>query len=133
MMLTEALMQTELLTRRAYQQPHQRVEKVLQYLQAYYQEDVRLAQVAELVDMPEVSFCRFLKQRTGKTFVENLHAIRLGHAARLLVHTTRPIAEIASACGFNQPSYFNRIFRRIHACTPQEFRQRYGLGAVGKN
>ncbi|WP_207434287.1 helix-turn-helix domain-containing protein [Sabulibacter ruber] len=107
-------------------QSNVKVEKVLQYLQACYREEVRLAEVAELVDMAEESFCRFLKQRTGKTFVENLHAIRLGHATRMLVQTSQPITQIALACGFNQPSYFNRIFRRTHACTPQEFRKRYG-------
>ena len=51
--------------------------------------------------------------------------IRLSYAARELVGTTRPIAEICFASGFNNVSNFNRIFKKNKGITPKEFREIY--------
>jgi AraC-like DNA-binding protein len=102
-----------------------RIEKVQEYIQTNFDKDVTLADVSKLVNMPEVSFCRFFKKRTGKTFVDNLNEVRLGYASRMLIETTLTIAEISLKCGFNNLSYFNRIFKRKNGCTPKEFRHNY--------
>ncbi|MFC0186535.1 helix-turn-helix transcriptional regulator [Pseudarcicella hirudinis] len=57
--------------------------------------------------------------------MESLNDIRLGHASRLLIDTTLTIAEISFKCGYNNLSYFNRIFKKKHGCTPKEFREDY--------
>jgi AraC-like DNA-binding protein len=102
-----------------------RIEKVFAYMRDNYQKDVNLAGVAKLAGMSEVSFSRFIKKRTGKTFVESLNEIRLGHASRSLINTSNTISEIAYKCGFNNLSYFNRIFKSKNGCTPKEFRDNY--------
>ena len=102
-----------------------RIEKVFAYMRDNYDKDVNLADVAKLAGMSEVSFSRFIKKRTGKTFVESLNEIRLGHASRSLINTTNTISEIAYKCGFNNLSYFNRIFKSRNGCTPKEFRDNY--------
>ncbi len=102
-----------------------RIEKAYDYMQTHYDKDVSLADVAKTVNMSEVSFSRFIKKRTGRTFVDSLNEIRLGHASRLLIDTTQTIAEISFKCGFNNLSYFNRIFRKKNGCTPTEFRLNY--------
>ena len=102
-----------------------RIEKAFEYMRTNYDKEVSLADVAKAVNMPEVSFSRFIKKRTGKTFVESLNEIRLGHASRLLIDTTETIAEVSYKCGFNNLSYFNRIFRKKNGCTPKEFRLNY--------
>lgn len=102
-----------------------RIEKAFEFMQTNYDKNVSLADVAKTVSMPEVSFSRFIKKRTGKTFIESLNEIRLGHASRLLIDSTQTVAEISFKCGFNNLSYFNRIFRRKNGCTPTEFRQNY--------
>jgi len=75
--------------------------------------------------MTDVSLSRFLKQRTGRTFVDTLNDIRLGHASRMLVDTTHSIAEIALLSGFNNLSNFNRIFMKKKGATPSDFRNKY--------
>jgi AraC-like DNA-binding protein len=75
--------------------------------------------------MPEASFSRFIKKRTGKTFTDSLNDIRLGHATRMLINTTDTIAEVAFKCGFNNMSNFNRIFKRRKNTTPKSFRENY--------
>lgn len=102
-----------------------RIEKAFAYMRTRYAENVSLGDVSKEVSMPEASFSRFIKKRTGKTFIDSLNEIRLGHAARLLIDTTQTIAEISYKCGFNNLSYFNRVFRKKNGCTPREFRQNY--------
>lgn len=102
-----------------------RVEKVLRYLSKNYQKEVSLGEAADLIGMTDVSLSRFLKQRTGRTFVDTLNDIRLGHASRMLVDTTHSIAEIALLSGFNNLSNFNRIFMKKKGATPTDFRNKY--------
>ncbi|GAB2545247.1 AraC family transcriptional regulator [Rufibacter soli] len=107
-----------------------RVEKAFEYMHANYDKAVSLADVSQVVNMPEVSFSRFIKKRTGKTFIESLNEIRLGHASRLLIDTTETVSEVSFKCGFNNLSYFNRVFKRKNGCTPKEFRQNYSGSRV---
>jgi AraC-like DNA-binding protein len=102
-----------------------RIEKVFEYMNANYYKQITLAEVSRIANMPEASFSRFIKKRTGKTFIDSLNEIRLGHASRMLIDTTNTIAEIAYKCGFNNISNFNRIFKRKKFCIPKEFRETY--------
>lgn len=102
-----------------------RIEKAFNFMNESYDRVITLSDVAKVVNMNEVAFCRFIKKRTGKTFIESLNEIRLGQASRLLIETTQTIAEVSYRCGFNNLSYFNRIFRNKNGCTPSEFRVSY--------
>jgi len=102
-----------------------RIEKVFEHMNQNYHKQVTLAEVARIANMPEASFSRFIKKRTGKTFIDSLNEIRLGHASRMLIDSTNTIAEIAYKCGFNNISNFNRIFKRKKLCIPKEFRETY--------
>jgi AraC-like DNA-binding protein len=100
-----------------------RIEKVFEHMNNNYNKPVSLAEVARIANMPEASFSRFIKKRTGKTFVDSLNEIRIGHASRMLIDSTTTVAEIAYKCGFNNISNFNRIFKRKKLCIPKEFRE----------
>lgn len=102
-----------------------RVQKVQEYINVHYKEEVRLNQLADMVGMTPVAFSRFFKLRTGKNLSDYIIDIRLGYAARLLVDSTMSIAEICYDCGFNNLSNFNRIFKKKKSCSPKEFRENY--------
>ena len=102
-----------------------RIQKVQNYINERYQQDIRLNQLAELVGMAPSAFSRFFKLRTGKTLSDYITDIRIGYAARMLVDTQRSIAEICYDCGFNNLSNFNRIFKKKKNCSPKEFRDNY--------
>jgi AraC-like DNA-binding protein len=102
-----------------------RIESVMLYLNKNFDRDITLAEAARQVSMSEVAFSRFFKVRTGKTFVDTLNEIRLGHASRMLIDTTHSVSEIAYRCGFNNMSNFNRIFKKKKQCTPKGFREEY--------
>lgn len=105
-----------------------RVEKAFEYLNQNFDKQITLAEVARQAGMTEVSFSRFFKSRSGKTFIDSLNDIRMGHASRMLIDTTQSVSEIAYNCGFNNISNFNRIFKKKKNCTPKEFREGYTVG-----
>jgi transcriptional regulator GlxA family with amidase domain len=107
-----------------------RVESIMAYLNKNFDKNITLTEAAKIASMSEVAFSRFFKLRTGKTFVDTLNEIRLGHASRMLIDTTQSITEIAYKCGFNNMSNFNRIFKKKKDCTPKEFRQAYNSTGV---
>ena len=102
-----------------------RVQKVITYLNSNYQNEIRLLDVANHVNMSEVSFSRFMKKRTGKNYIQYLNDLRLGIASRHLVDSSKTISEISFECGFNNLSNFNRIFKKRKGFTPKEFRENY--------
>ena len=104
----------------------QRVEKVVDLINEHFGRTIRLAEAADLVEMAETAFSRFFKAKTGITFVDYLNDIRIGHASRLLIDTTSPIAEIAQDCGFTSLTNFNRIFKKRKGLVPKDFREKHG-------
>ncbi len=102
-----------------------RIEKIMAYVNSSFNQNITLNDVAKIAGMTEVSLSRFFKLRTGKTFIDTLNEVRLGHASRMLIDTTDSINEIAYKCGFNNMSNFNRIFKKKKDSTPKEFRHAY--------
>ncbi len=102
-----------------------RVQKVQDYIDQKYKEEIRLSDLAELVGMTPTAFSRFFKLRTGRSISEYLIDIRLGHATRQLVDSTTSVAEICYECGFNNVSNFNRIFKKKKGNSPKVFREIY--------
>ena len=99
-----------------------RVQKIQEYINAHYSEEIRLDDCAALAGMAPSAFSRFFKQHTGRTLLDYIIDIRLGHAARMLVDTTFGISEISYSCGFNNLSNFNRTFKARRGYTPRDFR-----------
>jgi len=102
-----------------------RIDKAFEFMNANFDKQISLKDLSKLVSMTEVSFSRFIKKRTGNTFLDGLNEIRLGHASRMLIETTHSVAEISYNCGFNNISNFNRLFKRKKHCTPKEFRENF--------
>jgi len=102
-----------------------RVQKIQDYINGHYQNEIHLPFLAGMVGMTATSFSRFFKVRTGKSLSDYVIDIRLGYAARLLVDSTSSVAEICYDCGFNNLSNFNRIFKKKKLCSPTEFRENY--------
>ena len=102
-----------------------RVQKVKEFIDKNYRDEIRLQELADLASMTPTAFSRFFKLRTGKSISEYIIDVRLGHAARMLADSTMAVVEICYRCGFNNISNFNRIFKKRRGCTPTEFRENY--------
>ena len=102
-----------------------KIKKVYEYVQNNFQRKISLDEISELVNMTPVSFNRFIKKRTGKTFVSYINNTRVSYASRLLLETDLSVGEIAYKCGFNNLANFNRMFKKIKNNTPSEFRTEF--------
>ena len=102
-----------------------RVQKVRSFIDQNYRDEIRLPQVAEIASMSPSAFSRFFKLHTGRNLSDYVIDLRLGYASRLLVDSSRSVAEIGYTCGFNNLSNFNRIFKKRKGCSPTEFRENY--------
>jgi AraC-like DNA-binding protein len=102
-----------------------KIKVIYEYIQENYNKKVSLNEISELVNMSQVSFNRFIKSRTGKTFVEYLNDTRISFATRWLIETDLSIGEIGYKCGFNNIANFNRVFKKLKNCTPSEFREQF--------
>ncbi len=101
----------------------EKLKRLHHFIEKNYDSKISLSSVAELLNMSMVSFNRFIKKRTGKTFVEYLNDIRIGYASRRLIEKDQSISEIAYSCGFNSIANFNRIFKKSKGCTPTKYRE----------
>lgn len=102
-----------------------RVLKVKDYIAKNYMNEIRLTTLADIAGMSTSAFSRFFKLRTGRNLSEYIIDMRLGYASRKLVDTSDSVQEICYACGFNNLSNFNRIFKKRKNCSPSEFRENY--------
>ncbi len=102
-----------------------RVLKVKDYIARNYMNEIRLTTLADIAGMSTSAFSRFFKLRTGRNLSEYIIDMRLGYASRKLVDTSDSVQEICYACGFNNLSNFNRIFKKRKNCSPSEFRENY--------
>ena len=102
-----------------------RIKKVYEFIQENYSRKISLEEISELVNMSPVSFNRFIKKRTGKTFVSYVNDTRISFATRLLIESEKSIGEICYECGFNNVANFNRIFKKNKNSTPSEFRKEF--------
>ena len=114
----------------ASREESRRIQKVKQFIDEHYTEELGLSQIADLAGMSPVAFSRFFRQRTGGTLTDYIVDIRLGHAARLLVDTDKNVSEICYECGFNNLSNFNRAFKSKRGSSPREFREKYKKNKV---
>jgi len=105
----------------------ERINSVFDYLLQRFTEEISLSVVASHIHMNTSAFCKFFKNRTGKTFSHILNEIRIGHACKLFIEEGLSVSEVCYACGYNSLSYFNRKFKAITKFSPMEYRKRFYL------
>lgn len=105
------------------QSKSQRIAKACRYIEENISYDIKLADVADLVNMSESAFSHFFKRRTNISFITYVTNLRIAKACNLLASTTLNAAEICYDCGFNNKSNFIRIFTKKKQMTPIEYRK----------
>jgi AraC-like DNA-binding protein len=99
-----------------------RLKKLFDHIQVHYPQRLSVAEAARMVAMSPPQFMKTCKRVAGMTLVAYLNHVRLSNGSRMLRETSLTIAEIASAVGFADQSYFDKRFKRAFGETPSEFR-----------
>lgn len=99
------------------------VLKVLSYIEEYYKNG-ELTELAADLGYDIYWLSRAIKRLTGRNYKELLQIKRLNQAGFLLMNTRIPVSEISVAVGYDNTSYFHRIFKERYGMSPKEYRKK---------
>ena len=95
--------------------------QVLQYVEEHYR-DGELSELAEILHYDFYWLSKEIKRQTGKNYTELIQTKRLSQACYLLKTTKKSIADIAFMVGYENVSFFHRIFQKKYSVTPRQYR-----------
>lgn len=95
--------------------------QVLSYVEEHYKSG-ELTELAEELHFDIYWLSKEIRKRTGKTYTDLVQAKRLSQAAYLLRTTAMNVIDISMAVGYDNISYFHRIFQKKYGMTPRRYR-----------
>ncbi|MGI6566046.1 MAG: PocR ligand-binding domain-containing protein [Limnochordia bacterium] len=99
------------------------IRQAVSYIKEHFREELTLEDVAQEVHFSPFYVSRLFKEELGLTFIEYLTKIRIDEAKRLLLETNKTVSEIADLVGYQDPSYFTKVFKKREGVTPTQFRR----------
>ncbi len=103
----------------------QRVADYVAGLESGFYRSQSLDEAAARARLSRRQFTELFRRVTGQSWRQNVLAMRLNHAARLLVETGKSVTEIVFECGFENLSHFYHKFKSAYGCSPQFYRERH--------
>jgi len=106
------------------------LRKAERYIWSHYTRKISLKEIAEASGLSAPYFSTVFKEEMGENLSNYLNRLRIEKAAAMLITTDLPISEVAVACGFEDQSWFSKIFKNNTSLTPGKYRER-GMNAEG--
>ena len=104
--------------------PKYKLRQAIDYIDANLDQEIRLANIAEVVGMSQYYFCQLFKQSMGIAPYQYVIQQRVERAKQLLQQREITISDIALQCGFANQSHFTKHFRKLTGITPKACRER---------
>lgn len=98
------------------------VKESIAIIEENYSQNLSLEEICMQVSVSKNYFCYLFKRETGMSLWNYLTVVRLQHAKKLLDETELRSYEIAFQVGYDNPSYFSKIFKKYEGMTPNEYR-----------
>jgi YesN/AraC family two-component response regulator len=98
--------------------------KAVQYIQDHYMEKFSLQDIADYVHFSAPYFSKVFKKEIGVTFTKYLTNVRIEKSKQLLKNTGVALSDIPTLVGFEEQSYFTRVFRATTGVSPGKYRTR---------
>lgn len=103
----------------------QRMQRVLDWLHAHYDQPIRLAPLCALAHVTESQLQRIFRRSTRMSVSDYVTRLRVGRACDLLIRTDWSMARIAGECGFSDQAHLARRFRALTQRTPSAYRKEF--------
>ncbi len=100
------------------------IDNIRSYLAEFLYSDISVSELATAFNYSEKYIGKLFKAHMGMSVREYVCKKRLEHGAKLLKNGPKTVTEIALSCGFNNVSYFNRMFKQTFGMTPSEYRKK---------
>jgi len=102
-----------------------RINAIYNYSITNFKSNISLNEISQVAHISPNSFCKFFKSRSGKTFSQFIHELRIGHACKLLIENKLTIKEVCYESGFNNFSSFHKYFRAFKSQTPLAYQKSF--------
>ena len=101
-----------------------RMNKIVQYTMLRFKENISLEEISQVANLSKSGFCRYFKNSIKKSYTEFLYEIRVQYACKLILEKEElGIKQISYEAGFNNPTAFSQIFKRIKGVPPNKYRK----------
>lgn len=100
----------------------ERVQVLLDYIHTYYADKITIEKLARAACISKTEVLRSFKAIVGISPIYYLNSYRLQKATYMLMNTKKNIQEIAVDCGFDDNSYFSKLFKKKYGVTPHNYR-----------
>ena len=101
----------------------QSVSEIKRVIKNEYMNDIGLEQIADRVCLTPAYVSFIFKKETGSNLVKYLTDYRMQKAKELLEKSNRKIVDICRLCGYQNQSYFNKLFKNYYGITPKQYRE----------
>lgn len=101
------------------------VRRCEKWLADHYLESDAIAKVVRLAEIPERTLKRRFTAAIGHSLIEHIQNLRIEAAKRLLETSEDPVDEISALVGYEDASFFRRLFRRLTGLTPSDYRRMF--------
>ena len=101
----------------------EKIKTILKYVEEHYADHITIDDMAAITFYSKSHYMKFFKAHMGTGFIEYLNDYRLTIAERLLRTSDATVLEIAEKSGFDNLSYFNRMFKRKYGQSPGKQRK----------
>ncbi len=127
-MLTANFLRLAVILSRAYDEDenHREITGIAEaaaYMESCFAEDISIERLVDISHYSQRHFIRLFSETYGTPPQKYLTAIRMRHACSMLKDTDMNVTEICVQCGFNDPNYFSRIFKKNMGITPLQYRK----------
>lgn len=102
------------------------IYRAIDYLKRSYRGKITLEDTALYVGLSPSYFSKIFKDEMGTTFNNYLSLLRINKSKAVLLSSGASIAEVCDRCGFDDQSYFTKVFKKYTGVTPGRFRERRG-------
>ena len=99
------------------------IKTAKRYIEDHFASDISLDDVSRVVNISPYYFSKIFKEESGLNFIEYLTNIRMNKAKELLTESDYSMKEICSMCGYTDPNYFSRSFKKNVGVTPTEYKE----------
>lgn len=106
-----------------YKNMKSNIKDVINYIFAHVDRNVTLKEAAGIANLNERYFSDLFKKEVGKSFVGFITDIKIRKAKNMLITEDYRIYEISNRLGFDNETYFTKVFKKITSCTPQQYRK----------
>lgn len=107
---------------KAFEKHQQRMSFIYKYVEENYNSKIDVNHLAQDVNLTTAAFCRYFKKQTKLTFTDFINQYRINEAKNMLLQD-KNITETCYATGFEQLSYFNKIFKKLVGQNPSSFKK----------